>query len=76
MQRSDIKPIKRERVEQEFIGYAHLAFSVGSETAVNNLTEQLVADGYIRLDGPRYTGDGYYESVILDPEGNRVEVTI
>ncbi len=27
------------------------------------------------LDGPRRTGDGYYESVVLDPEGNRLELT-
>jgi lactoylglutathione lyase len=26
------------------------------------------------LDGPRRTGDGYYESVVLDPDGNRVEI--
>ncbi len=28
------------------------------------------------LDGPRWTGDGYYESTFLDPEGNRLELTI
>jgi lactoylglutathione lyase len=33
-------------------------------------------DGYAVLDGPRRTGDGYYESVVLDPDGNRVEVTV
>jgi lactoylglutathione lyase len=27
------------------------------------------------LGEPRRTGDGYYESVILDPEGNRIEIT-
>lgn len=74
MQRPDINPINRESSDQEFIGYTHLAFSVGSEKSVNVLTEQLIADGYEHLDGPRHTGDGYYESVILDPEGNRVEI--
>lgn len=76
MQRPDITPINRQRVDQEFIGYAHLAISVGSKESVDELTARLTADGYERLDGPRYTGDGYYESVILDPEGNRVEITI
>ena len=76
MQRPDISPVKREKIEQEFMGYAHLAFSVGSKTAVSDLTNQLIADGYTCLDGPRHTGDGYYESVILDPEGNRIEITV
>jgi lactoylglutathione lyase len=58
------------------IGYAHLALSVGSQTAVDTLTARLQADGTPILDGPRTTGDGYYESVIADPDGNRIEITI
>lgn len=61
---------------QQTIGLAHLAFSVGSAEAVDALTRRLEADGFTRLDGPRTTGDGYYESVLLDPDGNRIEVTI
>jgi lactoylglutathione lyase len=57
-------------------GYAHLAFSVGSEAAVDALTERLRQAGYPPIDGPRRTGDGYYESVILDPDGNRIEITV
>lgn len=57
-------------------GYAHLAFAVGSAAAVDTLTARLQADGYQVIDGPRHTGDGYYESVVLDPAGNRVEITI
>lgn len=56
-------------------GLTHLALSVGSEAAVDALTARLRDDGFPVLDGPRRTGDGYYESVILDPEGNRIEVT-
>ena len=26
------------------------------------------------VDGPRETGDGYYEATVLDPEDNRVEL--
>ncbi len=58
------------------LGLAHLAISLGSEAAVDSLTGQLQAEGVKVLDGPRRTGDGYYESVILDPEGNRIELTI
>ena len=56
-------------------GYAHLAFSLGSRAAVDALTERLKADGYAVLCGPRVTGDGYYESCILDREGNQIELT-
>ena len=59
----------------EHTGWAHLAFSVGSVERVDALTARLRSDGYEVVDGPRRTGDGYYESVVLDPEGNRVEVT-
>ncbi|WP_124058794.1 VOC family protein [Vaginisenegalia massiliensis] len=57
-------------------GYAHLAFNLGSKEAVDQLTQQLKADGYTHLDGPRTTGDGYYEAVVADPEGNLIELTI
>lgn len=57
-------------------GYAHFALAVGSEAEVNRLTDQLRAAGIPVVDGPRWTGDGYYESVILDPDGNRVEITV
>ena len=56
-------------------GYAHLALSVGSIVAVDALTARLRAAGVPVVDGPRHTGDGYYDSVILDPEGNRIEIT-
>jgi ribosomal-protein-alanine N-acetyltransferase len=55
-------------------GYAHLAFSVGTEAAVDALTARLREDGYQVVSGPRHTGDGYYESGVLDPDGNPVEI--
>ena len=63
-------------VEQEYLGYAHLSFSVGSKEEVDSLTQQMSNDGIQVVGEPRTTGDGYYESVILDPEGNRVEITV
>lgn len=57
-------------------GIAHLAVSVGDKKAVDLLTERLRADGYEIVGEPRTTGDGYYESVVLDPEGNHIEITI
>ena len=63
-------------VEQEYLGYAHLSLSVGSKEEVDRLTQQMSNDGIQVVGEPRTTGDGYYESVILDPEGNRIEITV
>ncbi len=57
-------------------GFAHIAFSVGSQAQVNALTATLQADGYEVVSGPRTTGDGYYESCIVDIERNQIEVTV
>lgn len=56
------------------IGYIHLAFSMGSKEKVDDITKQLQMDGYVVVSGPRVTGDGYYESCILDPENNQIEI--
>jgi len=58
------------------IGFAHLAFSVGSEAGVDELTTRLEREGVSILSGPRRTGDGYYESLIADLEGNSIEITV
>jgi len=60
---------------EPFIGYSHLSFACESEDGVDELTDHLQNDGYRVVDGPRHTGDGYYESVVLDPDGNRIEIT-
>lgn len=57
-------------------GFAHVAFSVGSREKVDALTKQLQQDGFRVTGGPRITGDGYYESCILDLEGNIIEITV
>jgi lactoylglutathione lyase len=75
MQMPAISEAKNKQNDQ-FLGYAHLAISVGSEDKVNGLTSELLDHGYKVLDGPRRTGDGYYESVVLDPESNRIEITL
>lgn len=61
---------------QAFIlGLTHLAFQVGSCGQVDALTARLEADGYRIASHPRTTGDGYYESVVLDCDGNQIEIT-
>ncbi|MAN87587.1 MAG: hypothetical protein CL555_12360 [Algoriphagus sp.] len=57
-------------------GYAHIAISLGSKEKVDDKTQFFKSEGIPILDGPRTTGDGYYESVISDPEGNLLELTV
>ena len=63
------------RAAGESLGYAHLALAVGDEAAVDRLAQACRAAGVPVVDGPRRTGDGYYECVVHDPEGNRIEIT-
>jgi len=62
--------------ENEYLGWSHIAISLGSKERVVELTEKLRIDGYRVAGEPRTTGDGYFESVILDPERNRIELTV
>lgn len=57
-------------------GYIHLAFSVGSKEAVDELTQKIKSDGYNVVSGPRITGDGYYESCVVGIEENQIEITV
>ena len=61
-------------IDGEHLGYIHLAFCAGGKEAVDNLTERLRNDGYTVLSEPRTMGDGYYESCVSDPDGNRIEI--
>lgn len=62
--------------EENASGYAHMAFSLGSRQEVDEMTSRFEKEGYQVAGKPRVTGDGYYESVILDPDGNIVELTV
>lgn len=72
MHRPDIEDVSGKRGLKK--GVAHITITVGSKEAVNKLTETLRKDGYTIEGEPRTSGDGYYESVILDPEENFVEI--
>lgn len=68
-------PVTRDDPRTQFTGLIHFAVSVGTKETVDQLTERLERDGFEVISLPRWTGDGYYESVVLDPDGNRVEIT-
>ena len=61
-------------IDGEHLGYIHLAFSAGDNESVDRLTSLLLNDGYTVFSMPRTTGDGYYESCVSDPDGNRIEI--
>ncbi|AHI54947.1 VOC family protein [Listeria ivanovii] len=71
MKRTDVS----EEVAGEKLGWAHIAIATESKATVDTLTEELRKAGFEILGEARTTGDGYYESVIADPEGNRIEIT-
>jgi lactoylglutathione lyase len=75
MKTTMLSPVAIEPGAQR-MGLTHLAISVGSAQRVDELTRKLIDDGFPIVDGPRRTGDGYYESVMLDPDGNRIEITV
>ncbi len=55
-------------------GYHHVALNVGNKKAVDDLTRRLEDDGIFVVTAPRQTGDGYYASIVEDPEGNEIEI--
>ena len=69
-------PLNLNNSFSQYLGLIHFAVSVGSKEKVDELTARLRSDGYEIVGEPRVTGDGYYESRILDPDGNRIEITI
>lgn len=74
MHRPGIPANQNDPVFQQYRGLIHFAFSLDTMEQVKEKAEQLKADGYPILSGPRFTGDGYFEFETLDPDNNRIEV--
>ena len=74
MQMESIPDSRNDPIAQS-TGINHIAFALGARSAVDLMSERLREDGFRILDGPRRTGDGYYECAFLDPDGNRIEIT-
>lgn len=69
-------PPNNNDVMQQSLGLIHFAISIGSKEKVDAFTEEIRVAGIPIVGEPRWTGDGYYESVVLDPDNNRIEITI
>lgn len=72
MTRPDLRSV---RSDNQTTGWAHLAMSVGSKEKVDALAKKAQEQG-ILVSSPRTTGDGYYEAVIKDPDGNLIEIVL
>jgi catechol 2,3-dioxygenase-like lactoylglutathione lyase family enzyme/GNAT superfamily N-acetyltransferase len=74
-----IELMKRNNItsgqNEDHFGFAHIAINVGTRDKVEHLTKKMEKDGLVIVSYPRVTGDGYYESVVLDPENNKIEIT-
>ena len=68
------KPALRAlRPDNQTTGWVHLAIAVGSAEKVDALAQRAQEQG-ILVSAPLTTGDGYYEAVIQDPDGNLIEI--
>jgi lactoylglutathione lyase len=66
---------QNDTISSQHQGIIHIAFELSSRENVNEKADELRKAGMRILDGPRVTGDGYYEFVTLDPDNNRLELT-
>lgn len=70
MTRPDVAALGKEKG----LGWAHVSFKLDDREQVDRLAANMTEAGVRVVDGPRETGDGYYEASVLDPEGNTVEI--
>ena len=67
-------PKSKNDPQKQFTGLVHFSVKVGSRLKVSEITQRLGEDGFRVLAQPHSTGEGFYESVILDPDGNRIKL--
>lgn len=58
---------------KELTGWAHIAINVGSRDEVDLMVAKATQLG-ILVSPARKTGDGFYEAIIRDPDGNLIEI--
>jgi lactoylglutathione lyase len=63
-----------DQPDDRHVGLAHFALRIGSREAVNQMVEKLRMAHVAIAGEPRMTGDGYYEAVVHDPDGNIIEL--
>ena len=63
-----------ERVPEERVGYSHFSIEVDSKEEVDRLTDLFIADNVTLEKNKEQYDDGFYESAVIDPDGNLVEI--
>ena len=58
---------------EKIINVIH-ADAPGAKICFNSTPADTAEAVRVGCSEPRRTGDGYYESVIIDPDGNRIEI--
>lgn len=76
MQMPGIPENQNDPVGKQNQGLIHLAFGVVTMKEVSEKAFEMERAGFKILRGPRKTGDGYYEFETLDPDNNRIEVSV
>ena len=73
----DFCGVRLEMHERGSQALLQLGFALGSADAVDELSLVLALAGHQLLEAPRRSGEaGRYESLLLDPDGNRVRLTV
>jgi lactoylglutathione lyase len=73
------RPGRREGAADDALapGLMHIGFALGSADAVDELSRVIATAGHRVLERPHRTGElDRYESVVLDPDGNRLKLTV
>lgn len=68
------RPDRRTPRDPQAMGWVHAAFRLDSREEVDGLVARMAADGHTVSDEPEEASDGTYEAVVLDPDGNEVEL--
>lgn len=61
-------------MKEERIGYSHFSIEVDSKDEVNRLTDYFIENKLPMAKVKEQYDDGFYESAVLDPDGNIIEI--
>lgn len=63
-----------DAVAEDRVGYSHFSIEVDSKDEVDRLTDYFIAHKIPMKKVKEQYDDGFYESAVLDPDGNIIEI--